>query len=66
MKTRLGALLLVGLAVLTLTGGCNGADNVTGRPDPGQGNTTTPPPQDGTPRPRVTPDPCRQFPADCD
>ena len=30
MKTRLGALLLVGLAVLMLALACNGADEVTG------------------------------------
>jgi hypothetical protein len=61
MKTRLGALLLVGLAVLTLAIACNGANEVTGL-----NRETTPPPQVVTPHPRATPNPCRQNPADCD
>lgn len=66
MKTRLGALLLASLAVITLASGCNGANDISGPGgDRGQvgGAGPTPAP---TPHPRVTPDPCRQFPSDCD
>jgi hypothetical protein len=65
MKARLGPLLLVGLAVITLATGCNGANDVTGPGDPGQVGAGSPTPV-VTPHPRPTPNPCRQFPADCD
>jgi hypothetical protein len=67
MKTRGGALLLVVLAVLTLAGGCNGADEISGPPGGGTG------PGDGTPTtpvvtapPGTTPTPCRnpKFPCE--
>ena len=50
------------LAALYASGGCSGADDVVGPGDPHQ--VVTPRPGGGTPR--VTPNPCRQNPADCD
>jgi len=61
MKT-LSTILLLALAVLVLASGCNGANEVAGIQ---QGANPTPT-RDGTPHPRQTPDPCRQFPTECD
>ncbi len=66
MKTRPGALLLlVGVAAIALSNRCNGANEISGPADPRQGQPT-PPPQVVTPHGQVTPNPCRQNPADCD
>ena len=66
MKTLLAAFLLVGLAVITLASGCNGANDISGPGgDAGQVGAGSPTPV-VTPHPQVTPNPCRQNPADCD
>ena len=66
MKTRLGAFLFVGLAVITLANGCNGANDITGPQNPREGGAPSPPPQTVTPHPQVTPDiPCGPKPNSC-
>jgi hypothetical protein len=59
MKRFVGCLLLV-LGTVLAAASCNGANEVVG-PDPGRGIDPA-----VTPRPRPTPNPCRQNPADCD
>jgi len=66
MKGFIGCLILAAGALIAAAS-CNGANEITGN---GRGDRTAPltatPTPAFTPHPRPTPDPCRQFPGDCD
>ena len=65
MKTRLGALLLGALVILTIAGGgCNGANEVTG---PGDGHVVDPKPTPVRyPKQPIGGCTAQQHPEDCD
>jgi hypothetical protein len=60
---KLFSVLLAVLAVVALSFGCNGANEVTGVH---RGDEVSPTPTRTSTGPRPTPNPCRQNPADCD
>ena len=60
---KIAALLFLMMIALALSNRCSGSNEVTG---PGGGDKTQPVTPVSTPHPRPTPDPCRQFPSDCD
>jgi hypothetical protein len=58
---RFKAFLLLVVAALALAGGCNGANELAGIDRGGEDVNPTP-----VRHPRPTPDPCRQFPSECE